>query len=88
MEYKIPPGKESSFVINRNKSKPTKIDPTKPFEARLDLSAYVDFKGDRYSCRACGEVLVRIEPNGILGQELNQLDTTVVLDHHLAFHNC
>lgn len=65
---------------------PKHINPNDPFEAELDLSSYVDFKGDRYSCSACGEVLVRIEPNGILGERLNALDTSVILDHHLAHH--
>jgi hypothetical protein len=66
---------------------PIRIDPKEPFEGELDLSPYVEFKGDRYSCTACGEVLVRIEPNGILGERLNALDTSVILDHHLALHN-
>jgi hypothetical protein len=64
-----------------------RIDPKEPFKSNVDLTPYVSFKGDRYSCTVCGEVLVRIEPNGILGQDLNQLDTSVILDHHLAFHN-
>ena len=66
---------------------PTPIDPKELFDGWLDLSPYVDFKGDRYSCTSCGEVLVRIEPNGILGEKLNAMDTSVILDHHLALHN-
>lgn len=63
------------------------IDPALPFESDIDLTDYVEFKGDRYSCKACGEVLVRIEPNGLLGQKLNALDTAVILDHHSALHS-
>lgn len=66
---------------------PIHIDPALPFKSEIDLTGYVQFKGDRYSCTACGEVLVRVEPNGILGDTLNALDTTVILDHHMALHS-
>ena len=64
-----------------------KIDTTKPFRAILDLSAYVKKVGADFGCTKCDKVLVKIEPDGILGVGLNSLDTTVILDHHLAQHN-
>lgn len=63
-----------------------RIDPKKPFMVKLDLTPYVVKNDDCYHCTKCGDVLVRIEPDGILGRELNQLDTTVILDHHLTRH--
>lgn len=63
-----------------------RIDSRDPFSTKLDLSSLVEKKDDGYSCKVCGKMLVRIEPNGILGKELNQLDTTVILDHHMALH--
>jgi hypothetical protein len=69
-----------------------RIDPTKPFKAKLDLSSYVkkiedSFFGRRYVCTSCGETLIRIELGGILGDELSVLDAAVVLDHELAKHS-
>lgn len=41
---------------------------------------------DCFCCRICGEVLVRIEPNEILGGELNTLDEIVIVSHMLLKH--
>lgn len=65
-----------------------KIDPTKLFTTKLDLSFYVMKSGDNdFVCTKCFKVLVRIEPGGLLGAKLNQIDTAVILDHHLADHD-
>jgi len=64
-----------------------RIDPEKPFKQELDLTAYVKKVDGGYGCTKCDVVLVRIQPGGILGDTLNQLDTAVVLDHHLAKHD-
>lgn len=39
-----------------------------------------------YSCKQCGEILVRIEPKGILGDGLNDLDALVISDHYFTYH--
>lgn len=65
---------------------PFTIDPGKPFSTKIDLTPFVKKVGAAFHCLECDEVLVRIEPGGILGEELTQLDTTVILDHHLAKH--
>lgn len=87
-EYKIPPEAESSFFVNTNKSKRAiRIDSTKPFEVQLDLAPFVKKFGADILCSKCDEVLVRIEPGGILGEKLNELDVMVIRDHILAKHN-
>ncbi len=63
-----------------------RIDPTKPFEAIIDLTPYVEKVSNGYSCTKCNTVLVRIEVGGVLGDNLNQLDTAVIIDHYLAKH--
>jgi hypothetical protein len=71
------------FTTNR---RAIRINPEKPFSTMLDLSKFVKKLGAEFICSECQEVLVRIQPGGILGDTLNQLDTAVVLDHHLAKH--
>lgn len=63
-----------------------RIESTETFSVDLDLSKFIKKCGVTFVCAKCDEVLVRIEPGGILGDKLNQLDATVVLDHHLARH--
>lgn len=67
--------------------KARRIDPAETFSVNLDLSKFVKKFGATFVCAECDEALVRIEPGGILGDALNQLDTAVILDHHLAKHN-
>lgn len=65
-----------------------KIDPSQAFSSTINLAPYIEKKGDRYYvCKKCGDVLIRVEPNGILGDSLNSIDAAVVLDHHLAKHS-
>lgn len=65
------------------------IDPTKPLTTQLDLSQFVykSADGRDFTCSKCLKVLIRIEPNGILGQALNELDAHVIVDHYLAKHD-
>jgi hypothetical protein len=63
-----------------------RIDPQEMFSVKIDLTRFVKKFGADFLCSECDEVLVRIEPDGILGEGLNELDTTVILDHHLAKH--
>lgn len=63
-----------------------RIDSRETFSVDLDLSKLIKKCGVTFVCSKCDEVLVRIEPGGILGDILNQLDTTVILGHHLAKH--
>jgi hypothetical protein len=63
-----------------------RIDPTKPFEQKIDLTPYVKKVDAGYGCTKCAAVLVQIEVGGILGDALSQLDAAVILDHHLARH--
>lgn len=67
--------------------KARRIDSTETFSVDLDLFKFVKKCGVTFVCAKCDEVLVRVEPGGILGEKLNQLDTAVILDHHLARHN-
>lgn len=53
----------------------------------LPLSLLTTKSGNCYVCCKCFKVIVRIEPNGILGQDLNELDLAVIRDHHLANHS-
>jgi hypothetical protein len=62
------------------------IDPGKPFSTKIDLTPFVKKFGADFICSECQKVLVRIEPGGILGEEWNHLDTTVILNHHLTKH--
>jgi hypothetical protein len=39
-----------------------------------------------YVCRQCGETLIRIEPNGILGGSLSDLDAIAISDHYFTYH--
>lgn len=41
----------------------------------------------RFDCVECGETLVRIERDGVLGEDLNDLDALVVADHFLSKHS-
>ena len=66
--------------------KARRIDSTEEFRVDLDLMPLIRKCGVTFVCSKCDDVLVRIEPGGILGDKLNQLDTTVILDHHLAKH--
>lgn len=66
--------------------KAIRIDPTNPFLTTLDLTKFVKKLGSTFVCSKCDEVLVKVEPGGVLGDKLNQLDTTVILDHHIAKH--
>lgn len=61
--------------------------PEEEVEAEDDMTEFVSFKGDRWSCNRCGEVIVRIEPGGIFGGRLTALDKIVIRDHHLALHS-
>jgi len=63
-----------------------RIDSHETFSTQIDMTKFVKKLGADFICSECEEVLVRIEPGGILGEALNQLDTTVILDHHLAKH--
>lgn len=56
--------------------------PSKP-----DPAALVHKNGNDYVCNKCLKVLIRIEPNGILGQELNEIDLLMILDHNLTHHD-
>jgi len=53
----------------------------------IPLDLLVSRSGNQFICTKCHLVLVRIEPGGILGQELVQLDMMVILDHHRAKHD-
>lgn len=61
--------------------------PPKSFKMLLDMTAYVKKVGADYLCAKCDLALIRVEPGGILCEELNQLDTMVIIDHHLAEHS-
>jgi len=39
-----------------------------------------------FVCRSCGEVLVRIQPGGILGDTLNGIDELVIQSHFVTNH--
>ena len=39
-----------------------------------------------YRCHLCNEILVKIEARGILGEELNFVDSMVIKDHYFAKH--
>ena len=39
-----------------------------------------------FRCTKCGEVLIKIEKGGLLGDELTTLDEIIVTDHYLAKH--
>ena len=58
-----------------------RISSTETFSVKIDLSKVIKKLGATFVCSECDEVLVRIEPGGILGETLNQLDTVVILDH-------
>lgn len=53
----------------------------------VDWDKMVKKEGATFSCCKCGQVLVRIEPNGLLGETLNPLDTAVICDHYMAKHD-
>lgn len=63
-----------------------RIDSTKPFEVQIDLAPFIKKFGADILCSKCDEVLVRIEPGGILGETLNELDAMVIRDHLIAKH--
>lgn len=67
--------------------KARRIDSAETFSANLDISQFVKKFGADFICSECDKVLVRIEPGGILGDTLNQIDTKVILHHHLTKHN-
>jgi hypothetical protein len=59
---------------------------TEVFSTKIDIAPFVRKLGADFVCSDCEEVLVRIEPDGILGESLNELDTAVILDHYVAKH--
>lgn len=63
-----------------------RIDSTKSFEVMIDLAPFIKKLGADILCSECDKVLVRIEPGGILGEHLNELDAMVIRDHLLSNH--
>lgn len=55
-------------------------------ESSIPIDLFVVKSGDRYVCAKCFKVLVTIEPGGLLGDELNQLDHLVIWNHNLSEH--
>lgn len=39
-----------------------------------------------WACVVCGQVLIRLEPNGIFGHSLMDLDKLVIINHYLEKH--
>lgn len=55
--------------------------------ADLDLSLLVHKNRSDYVCNKCHVVLVRIEKDGIFGQDLNGLDLLVIVNHYKKDHD-
>ncbi len=53
----------------------------------IPIELLVAKNGNDFVCTKCHLVLVRIEPGGILGEELNEIDILVILSHNRSKHD-